>query len=698
MTAAIPAHAYPSGLLDWAGHRSGGVRRLFHSASGRPSGSVIQTPLLAKLSSWVLDIASDREMIPNVVLLIGGPGNGKTEAIEAALEALDKGLGLDGALTGALSPHFNPPSGKSVPRKVDVDLTSLSATGGRISIGVVQDASVANAETPAATPASLLLADLLEAQAAPASHLYLACVNRGVLDDALTLAIDQNRTAAQALLESIIRAVGLSPSAPSCWPLAGWPAFAIWPMDVESLVAGENPAASPAGQLLAIATDPSKWPPIGQCPAGKFCPFCTSRELLSSEPYRSSLISALRLYELGSGKRWSFRDLFTLYSYLFAGAVKPDTDSTDDPCIWASTLLELDKRTSSKRETQRFRALYTLVGSQYQHALFGSWPRLPGKGLRGELRSIGLQEDPTLLGLHYFLSSGRGYSVPATLSPQLNGICDVLDPALADPDSEIQLSSRTTVQLRDIDARFSHSVGEGFTYVRPYHCLSALEGELLTRLANADSLLSSADVRRRAPAVAGRVQLLVRDFACRLVRRTLGVRTAVLKDGATLQAFQRVVEGDPALMHEAVKQVEGLLNDRDHFVVSLNTTFGEPLPPEQRRAILTTSKQKVKPREVVASGRPAAPIRFMSVGTGSSSQSIPLTYELFASVRGLQSGMLPASLPRTVVALLDTTRAKLAGRVVRDEEQLDGSEIHLGTRDEVIVRELEHFLVRRSAD
>ena len=60
--------------------------------------------------------------------------------------------------------------------------------------------------------------------------------------------------------------------------------------------------------------------------------------------------------------------------------------------------------------------------------------------------------------------------------------------------------------------------------------------------------------------------------------------------------------------------------------------------------------------------------------------------------------MLPASLPRTVVALLDTAAAKLAGRVVRDEEQLDGSEIRLGLRDEVVVRELERFLIRRIGD
>jgi hypothetical protein len=55
--------------------------------------------------------------------------------------------------------------------------------------------------------------------------------------------------------------------------------------------------------------------------------------------------------------------------------------------------------------------------------------------------------------------------------------------------------------------------------------------------------------------------------------------------------------------------------------------------------------------------------------------------------------MLPASLPRPVVALLDTTRARLAGTVVRDEEILDGAEIRIGTRDTVISRELGQFVI-----
>ena len=259
----------------------------------------------------------------------------------------------------------------------------------------------------------------------------------------------------------------------------------------------------------------------------------------------------------------------------------------------------------------------------------------------------------------------------------------------------MEVSTRSAIHFRDLVARFSRSVREGMLFIRKHQCLSPLEIDVLTRLAAAEDDLAAPDVRRRKPATSARLQMLVRDFACRMVRRSIGTRSAVVRNHSILRDFERVVNGDEQLMHVAVKQVEGLLNDHERFVVPLNTTFGQPLPPANRQVALTTAKQKVRPNRVNDKGRPFSDMKLLSVGSGTSTQPIPLTYELFKSVRELRVGMLPASLPRTVTALLDATRARLAGRIVRDEEQLDGAEIRVGTRPEVIVRELGTFLVRQ---
>ncbi|HEX6039997.1 hypothetical protein [Longimicrobium sp.] len=690
---------YPDALREWAGHRSGGVRRLFDTHSGRPTGKLIGTALLYRLRQWAASVVTGASGTPRIVLLIGGPGNGKTEAVEETLRALEKELGAPGKLQAHLRPLFAPNDGSVVPRRADVDLGVVAQHQPGFILTLVQDASVGDDSQPGRTAAELLADDIDEAQKAGETRIYLACVNRGVLDDASIIAADQGRHSTRHLLDAIARAVSIGPTAPSCWPLVNYPAVAIWPMDVESLLV-ERAAADvirpPMLQILDLASDPSSWPEENTCAAGDRCPFCKSRVLLSAEPHRGALLRILRWYELATGKRWSFRDLFSLVSFLLAGgAEEPAGDM--GPCEWAAKLLEIFQKGAGRPTGLRLAAPFRLMAAQYHHVLFSQWPRVGRDGIRKELKELKLDEHPVLLGLSYFLSTSANLSLPATLRTQLADLCDTLDPAFADPDLEVSVSGRTTIRLRDIDARFSHSVREGLQYIRRFQCLSKLDTDVLQYLAEADDAIGAPATRQRKPQTAARLQTIVRDFACRVVRRSLGARSSMVRDVTTLSDYERLVGDDAALMHHAAKQVDTLLNDKERFVVTLNTTFGEPLPPDARRVVLVTARQKVRPVSLPTGGRPAADLRFLGVGPPSAVQFIALTYELFRSVRDMQGGMLPSSLPRAVVASLDATRARLAGRIVRDEEQLDEAEIHVGLRKEVIVREMGQFLVRREA-
>jgi hypothetical protein len=700
MNPVVESPILPSGLLDWAGHKSGGVRRLFHSSGGRPTGDVVVTPLLKRLGKWSSSLADVSEVAPRVVLLVGGPGNGKTEAIEFTIKQLDADLGLSGALVGALTPQFFPED-LSTPRHAFADVSAIS--GGRCpyQILIVQDASVEGEANSTRSPADLLIEDLKRLVVGDPHQVYLACINRGILDDALIAATDSKCDEVRMVLEAIVRSVGVGPDTPACWPLAGYPSFAVWPMDVETLLGehdGHGESESPALKLLSAATNPSLWPKEGTCAAGERCPYCISRGLLSNDPHKSSLLRVLRWYELASGKRWSFRDLFSLISYLLAGVPATEAGQPEEPCARAAHLIELGNRATGKPDSLRLSAPFILVASQYQHALFNRWPQAGLRSFRADIHELQLGSNPTLMGLYHFLNRGARMSVPATLDAQLSTICELLDPAIADPDMEVEVSSRTKIRLRELDIRFSQSVSEGLSYIQKYRCLTILETDLLRRLAEADEKLSDPDIVKRRPVIASRVQALVRDFACRTVRRSIGLRSAAVRDADILREFEKVLGGDPQLLHDAVKQVEGLLNEKDRFVVTLNTTFGEPLPPIQRRAILTTPRQKVKSRNGPEGDRPNSAILFLSIGSGSAIQSIPLTYELFKAVRDLKHGMTTSSLPRPVVAMLDTTRARLSGQIVRDEELLEEGEIRIGLRDDVIVRELAAFLVRWEDD
>jgi hypothetical protein len=684
------SYRYPAGLLDWAGNRVGGVKRLFHSSSGRPSGKVIQTALLDRLTNWARALACADSHAPRIILLVGGPGNGKTEAVEHSIEALDSAFGAHGRLLASAAEQFG--TSKNAAQRLVV-LPINSSNTQMTTVAIVQDASGgAGAELP---PPAELVRDLEKFAIHDAGAIYLACVNRGVLDDALVYATENKRYDAAQLVEQIIKSVSISPGAPSCWPLAGYPSVGVWPMDVESLVdsRSRDDSASAASQLLDLATDLARWPSSGTCVAGDRCPFCTNRKLLSQELPRSSLLEILRWYELATGKRWTFRDLFSLVSYLLAGVPSRDGGDSGDPCQWAADLTALAARAVAKPDSRRLAAPFLLAAAQYQHALFMTWPREGVRALRRDLQDLQLDSHPALMGFYFFLAKRPELSLAASLQAQLFDLCAVLDPAVADSDLEVRVSSQTVIRFRDLDIRFSRSVGEGLSFIRKFQCLTAIEVDVLQRLDEADRRLGERDAVTRKPATAEKLQLLLRDFACRFVRRSVGVRAAVVRDKQTLADFRRVVEGDPTLLHTAAKQVEGLLNERERFVVALNTTFGESLPPEPRRAILATTKQKVRPWPVPGEDRPDPSLRFLGIGSSESVQSIALTFELFRSVRELRQGLIPASLPRSVVALLDTTRARLAGKIVRDEASLDGAEIRIAARDDVILREMESFVV-----
>ncbi len=177
------------------------------------------------------------------------------------------------------------------------------------------------------------------------------------------------------------------------------------------------------------------------------------------------------------------------------------------------------------------------------------------------------------------------------------------------------------------------------------------------------------------------------------------MRSGAVRDAAVLAEFQQLVDrqhGSDALMYAAASQVEALLNKGEYFEVPLNTTFGQPLPPEARRATLVVPKQRVREGSDNRPGRPRSPIPFLRIGPRGG-QEVPLTYELFKSVSEITKGMSPSSLPKTVVALLDTTRARLSGPIVRNEDELDGAHFQVGRSPEQVVRARGRFVRRERA-
>lgn len=64
---------YPAALVDWAGHHSGGVKRLLDKNSGQPNKQLLRTNLLSRLQAWTNELPTGNPSTPKIILLVGAP-------------------------------------------------------------------------------------------------------------------------------------------------------------------------------------------------------------------------------------------------------------------------------------------------------------------------------------------------------------------------------------------------------------------------------------------------------------------------------------------------------------------------------------------------------------------------------------------------------------------------------------------------
>ena len=311
-------------LLTWHGHSTGGVRVPFTPQGGNPLSQTIVTRLVERLRQLAQQIATGRES-PRWIFLVGGPGNGKSEAVQDFLLTLDRELNCQGRLVDLLRQHFAP--NPLVQWRVVLDAQSASvlpqAFHDRISrLIVVQDASAS--EEPGQDAAAILIESILDLLTSPYQEtVFVCCVNRGLLARSLKRAaqcVQDNPEYQEVidLLQQLIKTTSLGKEAlvpsqdrPLCWPLEQigplCGRIACWPLDMESLLllpehGGINP--SPVDQIFANASRQDKWEISGaclDCDVAHLCPFRQNAIWLREPTTRSGLIRVLRRGELATG-------------------------------------------------------------------------------------------------------------------------------------------------------------------------------------------------------------------------------------------------------------------------------------------------------------------------------------------------------------------------------------------------------------
>lgn len=668
---------FPRDLLRWASHREGGVRRAFAHEGGRPVGSVISTPVVERLNRWICDAADGRTQI-RAVILVGGPGNGKTDAVEQAVGALGRHVGAEGELLGRFAEQIS--TGPGTPRVLSAPIDDLVGSGRARRLKVVQDASVPrdNGDSP-----ERALAAELDSVSSNDGDLYVCCLNRGILADAVAQfrSVDGPASALSKLLNTVSAAVAQGAVPRACWPVSEGHWLAVWPMDAESLVDGDDSAAEKIFERALSAED---WSGCDSCEAKAVCPFRSNREALGGGGRQlQHLLGILRRYEVVSGKRWTFRDLLSLVPELLVGneADFGDGSGTSDPCTWVRKRVVAIESTAPSRRGEGLRARLELIDRLYQQAVFPAWPSLRQHRkdvLDATNPKVGGSTSPDALAVRTVFNwlSRRGRGDETQVRRLLRrSLTPSLDPALADPDIRLTQGAR----VRDIDTAFSRSVDEGVKRLGPLQDLSKTDRLALRLLRDADSALEPEHVSHRRLGKARSTQRVLRQLACRLAKRSVLARRGVTRDHHLFTKYL-TASIDSLELNRVRRTFAELLNQGTHFRAPLVQSLGQPRRDPRRDAILVAPKVSTRclsVQQLDRDGRAPTATPFLLVKEVAGEHAIALTFQLFKALSLLQRGAYRGCLPPDVTALIQGVESRVAGRLVRDRETLLDDDVYI---------------------
>ena len=353
-------------LLNYSAERDDCIGR--PERWGNPPPLVVSTPLHDEMAALTDEVWSGPQHLI-WYFMVGGPGNGKSEAVGVFVRQLNAK-----AHSAGKPPVFDPAQGNHG-GSIAYDYQGQLPHG---EMWLLQDVSVP--KTSGSDPAADLLASL-DLCADPGGHL-LACANRGMLLRATRLA---RSTPAYAWLVAVLEAIDRQSQEGAVAAGAKWSItrgakqieIRVWPLDHESVLFGHgngNPWAEPSGSLFdqviskAVAAD--NWEAKGcqDCLARENCPMFGDALWLRDDQRRRSALKILRNAEVRSGQRIVLREALGLVSMILVGCPSDFVHGAAElhPCEWVQLRLA-----GNPAKPKDAKALMELVSRRIYQDLFG---------------------------------------------------------------------------------------------------------------------------------------------------------------------------------------------------------------------------------------------------------------------------------------------------------------------------------------
>ena len=663
---------FPQELFNWAGHKKGGVKKAFDVTSGRPNGRVIQTSLTNKIHEWV---DSFNKNSPRIILLVGAPGNGKTDSLEYLVHRIDEKYQTN--YFESISKLIKQ-NGDLLQRKISIQFTEGPFKDHELTI--VQDASTGSDNI---SSEQCLINDL--DYSLNNNSVYIVCVNRGILAEAVNAAETCNKEVYR-ILNRIIQSLTQYITPLPLWPLDDVdPIFrkiAIWPMDVESLVKPQEEIQSTPGfQLISEAVNEDRWK-CSTCTVNKnLCPFFQNKLALQESDKLKSLLQLLSDFEIISNKRWTFRDLFSLTSYLIVGS--EHEYGKKNLCEWVK---EKQLLLNGQEIKDRINSIWEFNRQLYHFKLFSKWPSFISisRSNKLEINSI----------LNYSKLTKELFANFTNIISKNNyrpDIARILDNLFFDNIDPSQFSNEDfTVpninrNLREIEAHFSFSVDAGYNLVNSY--LNPIERLLFENLVEIEKHLDT-KARFETSISSKRIDqilVLVRSVAIRYFKRLYFSGLGISKDEIYLSEFRKlnlIDDGSQVKLKQVRDLFDKLIQESNGLSLVLNSSISQPKMVIENQISISLRRIQIKHSYIndKINDVPRNNVRVFTIEF-KEKYFIPLTYQLYKALIQLNEGLSPSSLPQEVLSMLDSIKSKLAGIIVRDVEILQNAKFIIGNSD-----------------
>lgn len=646
---------FPKSLFDWGNAGRYSVCRGSDRSTGwqKPplrTRLIIQFEQLAeKLTAGLID--------PELaIILVGGPGNGKTHAAHYFLRKIMGDEYPSADQFGAETSEFE-----------------VHGCGRLQQVRFVEDASAGeNNDSVYKKFVEDIEHYVLEKRE---GTLFLCCVNRGILATVLARIANGSLAASERAYKFIARLSSVvSPDATpvALWPFADQNNVFLHPMDEESLLetfGGVPPVAIQVVEEICSANCEG----CSSCPNASLCPMLINIKALQDSLHRDDMLKILRYFEIVASKRLSFRDLFSVVSLIIAGAPEDYVYNGKmiKPCDWVARHVEM---TDSNKLEDRLVGYFELEAALYQNRLFANWAdfKKVDRQLQKNIRDSGSEAIKKTLPLFKALAVKVRRSTSIAGQNHLARCGRLLDPSLQDCAQLEDLQPEVAAEIKNIEEAFCKSLTLGVKTFKTAGCRvpNAIEDRFLDECVKIeqdksilDMPVSSADY-----ALSQTVLSALRIVLSRFAKRSIGVAKSFVYCGGRLADFRALLAGDTSIQNYPAKRrkicatIQNYLFPDGEFRHSMLATFGQTEPDAENAVFLKNSS--TPDFELVRTDQSANSVRnLLFVRAAVLGIVVKVNFDLYSTLIDLQSGLSAASLPTRIADIFDGIKARIQGRL-----------------------------------